>query len=60
MRCTFRSRGAITLDLQYLGAGTLRGTSENFGDATLPLSAFSALEFNIYRNRQDHNAGLRN
>ena len=48
MRALFKDSGAVTIELIDMEEGVVRGKSENFGDITLPLTAFRALEFNIY------------
>jgi len=41
----------LTLKLARLEDGTLHGSSENFGEATLPAATIRQLDFNIYSRR---------
>ena len=48
VRASFAGGGSVTVDLTSLAGGRLQGTSENFGSAAWPLSAFDRIEMNIY------------
>lgn len=48
IRAHFADRGQVTLKLHSLKEGVLTGSSENFGEAKMPIGAFRALDFNIY------------
>jgi len=56
MRARFKGLGVVTIELIDMEGGVVRGKSENFGDITLPLSAFRALEFNIYEEKAPDDA----
>lgn len=48
VRGWFPDGTSIVFRLDEVGDGTLRGSSQNFGQATFKLAAFSRIEFNIY------------
>ncbi len=49
VRGVFRERGALTFRPLKIEQDRIRAASDNFGQATLPLGAFTRLEFNIHR-----------
>lgn len=52
VRAHFADGGTVTLTLARLEGGRLTGTSENWGEIQLPMSAFLTLEMNIYQEKQ--------
>jgi hypothetical protein len=51
VRAVFFGKGAVTIRLVRMDKNTLTGSTENFGEVNMPLEAFSALQFNIYREQ---------
>jgi hypothetical protein len=49
----FDENSAVTLDLESINDGTLKGNSENFGEASFRMDAFETVRFNIYEERPD-------
>lgn len=52
VRARFADGGSVTMMLVRLGEGRIAGTSENWGEAQMPVSAFQSLELNIYQEKQ--------
>jgi hypothetical protein len=48
VRASFPDGSSLVFKLDKLEADSIRGSSQNFGDATFKLSAFDRIEFNIY------------
>jgi hypothetical protein len=48
----FRDGGQVTVGLEGLADGKLRGESENFGKAEFRIGAFASLKLNTYDERQ--------
>ena len=57
IRAWFKSGGRITFRLDSFGDLTMHGSSQNFGEASFDINAFSRIEFNIYN--QELNAKRR-
>jgi len=49
VRCSFCGGGQVTLKLVSAEQGTAKGSSENFGDASVDLGYVLGMDFNIYR-----------
>lgn len=49
----FANGDKLTLDLQRIADGKIKGKSENFGQVSLALNAFKGLELNIYDDEEE-------
>jgi hypothetical protein len=53
IRLQLRNGGILTVSLDDLKGGKIRGASENFDKATIELEAVHTLDFNIYKSTND-------
>lgn len=53
IRAWFHEGGSITIRLDSMENGKIKGSSQVFGEAEFDLAAFSRLEFNIWRRELD-------
>lgn len=60
VRGWLREGGRLTFRLDSFNQDTIEGFSQTFGDAEFKLSAFSRLEFNIYKEEYDSMRGSNN
>ncbi|MCK5851107.1 MAG: hypothetical protein KAH23_09350 [Kiritimatiellae bacterium] len=53
IRANFTTKGVITLQITKVAGGKITGNSENFGIISMPIDAFSSLDFNIHEEKVD-------
>lgn len=51
IKATFADKGLISMQITSLNKEKVTGTSENFGNMSIPLGALRRIEFNIYREK---------